>query len=54
MKKETAKARKRTRLINEKKRKKPVKKKQTKTITSPAMILDDYVGGGDTNEATIT
>ena len=52
MKKETAKARKRTRLINEKKRKKPEKK--TKTITSPAMILDDYVGGGDTNEATIT
>jgi len=52
MKKKIVRARERTKVTNEKKRKKPAKK--TKTITSPAMILDDYVGGGDTNEATIT
>ena len=54
MKKKTVKARERTKVTNEKKRKKPAKKNQTKTITSPAMILDGYVGDDNTNEATIT
>ena len=52
MKKKTVKARERTKVTNEKKRKKPAKK--TKTITSPAMILDGYVGDDDANGATIT